>query len=209
MHMMKAIVIGATGTIGREVVKAFTRAGYEVVESSRNGGLKANLEKPETVEELLKETGKVDVIVSAAGYAAMGRIEELSADDFKHSLNSKLMGQVYLVQKGLPYLNAGGSIVITGGIFAYNPFPGTSAIAMVNLALECFTRALALELTGKRKVLVIHPPLVAETASLMGMDPTPYPPASLAGQAYLQAVEKGKPGEAFFMSEYNPQQLEG
>jgi NAD(P)-dependent dehydrogenase (short-subunit alcohol dehydrogenase family) len=204
MHIMKAIVIGATGIIGSEVVKAFRKAGYDVVESSRNSGVKSDLEKPETVEQLFMETGKVDVIVSAAGYAAMGKIEELSADDFKKSLNSKLMGQVHLVQKGLPYLNAGGSIVITGGIYAYNPFPGTSVVAMVNLALEGFTRALALELTGKKKVLVIHPPLVAESASLMGIDPEPYPPASLAGQAYLEAVQKGNPGEAFFMDTFDP-----
>jgi NAD(P)-dependent dehydrogenase (short-subunit alcohol dehydrogenase family) len=206
MHMMKAIVIGATGIIGSEVVNAFRDAGFEVVESSRNDGVRSDLEKPETLEQLFMETGKVDVIVSAAGYAAMGKLEELSADDFKKSLNSKLMGQVYLVQKGLPYLNAGGSIVITGGIYGYNPFPGTSAIAMVNMALEGFTRALALELTDNRKVLVIHPPLVAESASLMGIDPEPYPPASLAGKAYLEAVQKGNPGEAFFMDSFDPRQ---
>lgn len=202
---MKAIVIGATGTIGSEVAKAFREAGYEVTESSRNDGMKADLEEPGTIESLFEKTGKADVIVSAAGYAAMGKFEDLSADDFDKSLRSKLMGQVYLAQKGLPYLKEGGTLILTGGIFAYKPIPGASAIAMVNAGLEGFVRALALEIKGNRKVLVIHPPLVAETASLLGMDPTPFPPASELAKSYVDAVKNGTPGVPVFMEGTKPE----
>jgi NAD(P)-dependent dehydrogenase (short-subunit alcohol dehydrogenase family) len=205
---MRAIIIGATGTIGREVVKVFRNNGYEVTEASRNSHTKVDIENPESVERLLKESGPVDAIVSAAGYAAMGNIKSLTIEDFTKSWNSKLLGQILLAQKGLMYLNRGGTILLTGGIFAWQPVPGSSAIAMVNSALEGFARAVALETDEGKKVLVIHPPLVAETASLIGMDPTPFPSAHEVARAYMDAVTTGKPGIPFFYGSDRPQEME-
>jgi uncharacterized protein YbjT (DUF2867 family) len=43
---MKIIIIGATGTIGSEVVKAILQNKHEVVRASRNGEVKVNLVHP-------------------------------------------------------------------------------------------------------------------------------------------------------------------
>lgn len=62
-------------------------------------------------------------------------------------------------------LNAGGVFIITRGILAYSPMSLTSMIAMVNAGLEGFAGAGALELTEERRIIIVHPAWVAETAA--------------------------------------------
>ncbi len=201
---MKAIVIGATGTIGNAVKNKLEQAGYQVTGASRNSGYSVDIEDEVSVRNLLEHTGKVDAIVCAAGNAAFGELANLSDKDFDLSINNKLMGQVKLLQKGLSYLNPGGTILLTGGIFAYKPMPGSAAIAMVNLALEGFVRAAALETPKNNKVIVIHPPLVAETAREMGMDPAPFLTAEEVSESYLEAIKEGRSGVPFFAKNNTP-----
>jgi hypothetical protein len=61
---------------------------------------------------------------------------------------------------------------------AFQPWPETSNIAMVNAAIDGFVKALVLELTEGRKILVVHPPLVKESAEAMGMKSDGLSPAS-------------------------------
>lgn len=196
--MEKAILIGATGTIGAAVKRKLELAGYEVAGASRSSEISVDIENEESVRLFLESAGKVDAIVCAAGSAAFGEVQKLTDDDFNLSIRNKLLGQVKLLQKGLSYLNPGGTILLTGGIFAYKPVPGSAAIAMVNCALEGFARAAANEIGTSKKVIVIHPPLVAETAVKMGMDPAPYLSADEVANSYVEAIRSGKSGEPFF-----------
>ena len=153
---MKALLIGATGTLGSAVKTRLEMAGYEVTGASRHSEIKVDIENEDSVNYLLEQTGKVDAIICAAGNASFGELTKLSDKEFKLSIDNKLMGQVKLLQKGLSYLNPGGTILLTGGIFAYKPIRGSAAIAMVNGALEGFVRAAALETDNNKKVIVIH-----------------------------------------------------
>lgn len=202
--MKKAILIGATGTLGGEVKKQLEKAGYEVVPASRSSEISVDLEDDESVKRLLESTGPVDAIVCAAGSAAFGEVEKLSDDDFGLSVRNKLLGQIKLLQKGLSKVKPGGTILLTGGIFAYKPIPGAAAIAMVNSGLEGFVRAAANETGDAKKVIVIHPPLVAETAKKMGIDPSPYLSAEEVAGSYLEAIESGKSGVPFFTKGNTP-----
>lgn len=201
---MKAIVIGATGILGSAVVKKLEESGYQVTGASRSSDASVDIEDEDSVKALLDHTGKVDAIVCAAGKGAFGKLETLSDEEFNLSIKSKLMGQVKLLQKGLPYLNPGGTILLTGGIFAYKPMPGSAPLAMVNAALEGFVRAAALETDNNKKVIVIHPPLVAETAEKMGLDPAPFLTAREVSDSYLEAINSGNSGAPFFVKNNMP-----
>jgi NAD(P)-dependent dehydrogenase (short-subunit alcohol dehydrogenase family) len=61
---------------------------------------------------------------------------------------------------------------------------------MVNAALEGFVRAAALEMQDEKRVAVIHPPFVRETAKAMGMDAEPYLPAAKVAETYLETLTK-------------------
>ncbi len=70
---------------------------------------------------------------------------------------------------------------------------------MVNAALEGFIKALALELTEGHRILVVHPPLVKETAQAMGMDDSQSPTALEVAQAYLEGLENNETGVAVYV----------
>jgi NAD(P)-dependent dehydrogenase (short-subunit alcohol dehydrogenase family) len=201
---MKVIVIGASGTIGKAVATALSDAGHEVIRVSRHTQPSLNLDDPASIDGFFKTLGVVDAIVCAAGNAAFGSITQLSDEQIQLCLNSKLLGQVNLVRKGLSHLRPGGVFVLTGGIMAFNPWPQASAVALVNAGLDGFVRGAALDLKDQCRILIVHPPLVRESAVQMGMDGTPFPVAATVAKAYLGALENENTGQAVFLDGYHP-----
>ena len=201
---MKALVVGSNGTIGKEVVKLLKEKGNEVIEASRSTKPSIDIADTSSIESFYSTLGEVDAIICAAGEAAFSSLDKVTDEGIQLSVNSKLLGQVNLVRKGLQNLRPGGVFVLTGGILAYSPMPQTSLIAMVNAALEGFARAVALELTEGRRIVVVHPDWVAETAAKVGMDPAPYPDAAKTASAYLEAIEGNKNGEPVFVEGHKP-----
>jgi NAD(P)-dependent dehydrogenase (short-subunit alcohol dehydrogenase family) len=189
----RVIVIGATGTIGVAVADALAAAGHEVLRASRNGPLAVDLEDPSSIEAMLESAGAVDAIVSTAGRAAFGTVQEASDDAFSLSLESKLMGQVNLIRIATRHLGPTGSITVTTGVLGTTPGPGTAPSAMVNAGLEGFVRAAAQDLVDGPRVLAVSPPFVRETAIKMGMGEQGMPAREVAA-AYVRAVEGHETG---------------
>ncbi len=203
-QLMKIAVIGASGTIGKAITLLLRKQGHEVVEGSRSTQPPIDIDQPGSIDKFYEETGPIDAVVCAAGNAAFGALDSLTDDQFQLCINSKLMGQINLVRKGLSRLNPGGAFILTGGIFAYKPWPQTSAIAMVNAGLEGFVKAAALDLEAKFRLLIVHPPLVKETATQMKMDDSPWPAAAQVAEVYAAAVTGNETGKPVFLNGYNP-----
>jgi len=72
------------------------------------------------------------------------------------------MGQVNLVRLGKAFLNDGGSITLTTGILADEPVDMTTSAAMVNGAIQSFTKAVALELERNIRINVVSADLVED-----------------------------------------------
>jgi len=183
---MKIIVVGATGTIGKEVVRALSGR-HEVVGVSRKSeGVSVDIGEPASIKAMYEKIGPVDAVVSTAGSAAFKPLTNLSDEDFALSLSNKLMGQVNLVRLGIPFVT--GSFTLTSGILAAEPMHGSAAVSLVNAGLEGFVRAAALELSPVR-VNVVSPPWIRETLIALGMDSEGGMPASEVAGAYAEAVE--------------------
>jgi NAD(P)-dependent dehydrogenase (short-subunit alcohol dehydrogenase family) len=193
---MKIVVIGASGTIGRAVVKLLKQK-HEVVAVSRSAGdHRADITNKASLETALGAIGKVDAIVSTAGGAVFKPLAALTDADFEKSLHDKLMGQVNVVRVCAPHILPGGSITLTSGILAQHPIPGSAAISLVNAGLEGFVRAAALELKAANvRVNVVSPPWVKERLVALKMDPAPGMPADDVAKAYAQSVESAASGE--------------
>ncbi|MFB6262890.1 MAG: short chain dehydrogenase [Bradymonadaceae bacterium] len=192
--MSRIAVVGGTGTIGSRVVEALDSDHEVVAVGHSSGDLQVDLASKTSIESLYGELGHVDHVVSTAGVAEFGPLEELSDNDFETSLQNKLMGQINLVRVGADRLDDG-SFTLTSGVLAQNPIPGSAAIATVNAGLEGFARAAALELEGRARVNVVSPGWVAETLEEMGRNPSDGVPASEVARAYVRSVEGDDSGE--------------
>ncbi len=199
---MKIAVIGATGTIGKAVSNLLEDQGHEVIRSSRNSEPKVNIDKPDSIDDFYSKVGKLDSVICAAGIANFGALQKLTDQQIQRGIQSKLMGQVNLVRKGLDNLNKGGVFILTSGMLASKPWPNTSAVAMVNAALEGFTRAAALDLPDEKRICIVSPPLIRETAEKMGRDSKPWPDADKVAEAYLTALIGDTSGEVIYVDGY-------
>ena len=188
---MRILVIGATGTIGKEIVAAL-KSGNEIVEaSSKSSPVKVDITSPDSIKAMFKSVGQVDAIVSAAGGGAWKPLDQLTDQDFEMSLHNKLMGQVNVIRYGFASVRDGGSITVTSGVLAQQPMQGSGAVSLINAGLEGFARAAALEAPRNIRVNVVSPPWVSETLKAMGMDPSHGLPAATVAKSYAQVV-KGK-----------------
>jgi len=186
---MRVILIGFTGTIGREV-KRELGLNHEVVTASRTSGdFRVDIASPDSIEALFRHVGSFDAVVCTAGAARFGRLVELSHDDLMFGLGNKLMGQVNLVRIGLRFINDNGSFTLTSGILARQPMPGSSSISMVNAGLEGFVRAAALEMERGIRVNVVSPVWVKETLETLGWDSSIGMPAEKVARSYKASVD--------------------
>jgi NAD(P)-dependent dehydrogenase (short-subunit alcohol dehydrogenase family) len=192
---MRVIVVGGTGTIGSAVVAALL-AGHEVVAAGRTrGAVQVDLALPDSIRAMFQEVGRFDAVISAAGQAKFGSLDDLTDADYLFSFSNKLMGQVNLVRIGRQFIADGGSFTLTSGVLSQEPMKGSASISMVNAGLEGFVRAAALELPRGIRVNVVSPPWVTETLVARKMDPSHGMPAASVALAYLTSVEGTMTGQ--------------
>lgn len=191
---MRVIVVGATGTIGKAVVKLLSQEHEVVRVASKSGDYRVDMTNKESIEKLFQEVGPFDALISAAGVARFGPLNELSDEDFELGFHGKLMGQVNLVRIGMKYINENGSFTLTSGILSNQPMPGSASISMVNAGLEGFVRAAALEMPRGLRINVVSPPWVKETLTALGMDSSGGMPAEKVAQAYRASISGTRSG---------------
>ena len=191
---MRVIVVGATGTIGKAVVKLLSQEHEVVRVASKSGDYRVDMTNKESIEKLFQEVGPFDALISAAGVARFGPLNELSDEDFELGFHGKLMGQVNLVRIGMKYINENGSFTLTSGILSNQPMPGSASISMVNAGLEGFVRAAALEMPRGLRINVVSPPWVKETLVALGMDSSGGMPAEKVAQAYRASTSGTRSG---------------
>lgn len=193
---MRILVIGATGTIGKEVVSALAD-GNEIVTVTRiSAPISVDLGDPASIRAMYAKVGRVDAVVSAAGATASRKpLAELTDEDFAYSIANKLMGQVNLVRYGIDNVADGGSFTLTSGVLGREPTPGSETISLVNLGLEGFAKAAALDLPRGIRVNVVSPPWVDETIREYALTGLTGLPAAVVARAYVEAVTSSGSGK--------------
>lgn len=192
--MKKILVIGATGLLGREVVKVMKDLG-EVVEASKSSKTHpVDISDVNSLKTLFASVGQVDAMICTAGLVHFKAFVEASDQDWEFGVSNKLMGQVNVVRLGAAYVKPGGSMTLTTGVLSNYPMPGSSIVTTVNAAVDGFVKAAALELQGKVRVNAVSPGWVSETLQAMGMDESPGLPASEIAKTYSQMVQSDQTG---------------
>ena len=199
---MRVIVVGGTGLIGSAVVEALEEMHDVVPVGHSSGEHRVDLASRESIREMYDAVGAFDALVSAAGVARFGALEELSDDDFDTSLHNKMRGQIDLVRYGLGTARDGASFTLTTGVLATIPIEGSAAITPVNAGVEGFVKAAALEMPREMRINAVSPPWVAETLEMLDRDPSAGMPAAEVARAYVAAVEGGMSGRVLSARDY-------
>ncbi|TNE32591.1 short chain dehydrogenase [bacterium] len=201
---MKAIVIGATGTIGKGIASELESKGYKVFSGTRKSIESIDIESDTSVHNFFEQMDRVDAIICAAGSASFVPLNELDEEKIQFSLNSKLAGQLRVAKYGIKNLKENGAIILTGGMFAYEPWPSSSILSTINKGLEGFVKAVTLEMEEGKRIMIAHPPFLSETAEMKGMPTDPWPNSSEVAKSYSKALESGKSGDIIYVDGYEP-----
>lgn len=122
----------------------------------------------------VKETfGQVDVLFVNAGRTTLGSIEDVSEATFDTEMDVNLKGAFFTVQKALPLMGRGSSVIFTSSCLADMAMPGSSAYSASKAAVNSLVKVLAAELAprGIRVNAVSPGPINTPIYGRMGMAP--------------------------------------
>ena len=119
----------------------------------------ANLNDLDRLYESVKRYGRrLDVIFANAGIALQAPFGNVDEKFFDLHFDANVKGLFFSVQKGLPFLNDGGSIILNASIATTKGFPGLSVYSATKAAVRSFARTWTNELRDRRiRVNAISP----------------------------------------------------
>ena len=117
----------------------------------------------EAVQKVVRTFGGLDVAVANAGFAVAGRIEKLSAADWRRQLDVNVIGTAMTARYTIPHLRERkGRLALVGSIASMMSMPGVGAYSASKYAVRAIGQALAVELHGSGvSCTTIHPGYIA------------------------------------------------
>ena len=186
-----ALIAGGSGALGQKVALAFAQAGARVITVDRDTpsvqakgrlAIKADVtnevEVQTLVNDVVRETGRIDVLVNLVGGFATGRVAETDAALWQRMLAMNLTAGFVLSKAVLPHMleRRVGRILHVAARAAVEPFPGAAAYIVSKSGLVALIRALSLEVAGTgvttNGVLPSTMDTPANRASMPDADPT-------------------------------------
>jgi NAD(P)-dependent dehydrogenase (short-subunit alcohol dehydrogenase family) len=163
-----AVITGGTTGIGLATAARFVDEGARVFITGRRqaqldealgqlgeraNGVRGDVGAGADLDRLyaaVAEAGRgLDVLVANAGVTAVARIGDITEDHLDTLVSTNIKGVVFTVQKALPLLNDGASIIITGSTTAERGREGLGVYAATKAAVRSFARTWANELKGR------------------------------------------------------------
>jgi NAD(P)-dependent dehydrogenase (short-subunit alcohol dehydrogenase family) len=113
----------------------------------------------EAVQKIVRTLGGLDVAVANAGFSVAGRVEKLSAADWRRQLDVNVIGVAMTARYSIPHLRERkGRLVLIGSVASMMSTPGMGAYSASKYAVRAIGQALAAELHGSGvSCTTIHP----------------------------------------------------
>jgi NAD(P)-dependent dehydrogenase (short-subunit alcohol dehydrogenase family) len=137
------------------------------------------------------EKGIVDIIVSNAGLTEQALIDSVTPDHFDRTFNLNARAPVFLVQKLLPLMTGGGSIILVSSAMHVMGIPGHTAYAATKAALRSYARTWAAEFKDRGIRVNTLSPGVTDTPILDSQSSTPGERQALVNM-YLSMIPIGR-----------------
>jgi NAD(P)-dependent dehydrogenase (short-subunit alcohol dehydrogenase family) len=163
-----AVVTGGNSGIGLAAAKRFQEEGAKVAISGRskktldeavktigNGvvAVQSDVAKLSDVDKLFSEVsrklGKIDVLFVNAGIVKFVSLAQTSESAYDEQFDINIKGAYFTIQKALPFLNDGASIILNTSVADSTGTAGTSAYSATKAALRSLARTAAAELVER------------------------------------------------------------
>ena len=196
-----AVVTGGNSGIGLAAAKRFAAEGAEVVIIGRRQeeldkaldvigpramaiqGDISRLDDLDRVFDTVKAAkGRIDVLLANAGLGDTQPIGSITEESFDRIFSVNVKGTLFTVQKALPMMKAGGSIILTGSTTGSMGTPAFSVYSASKAAIRNFVRSWALDLVGTGiRVNVLAPGPTSTPGLLNGLARSGQQEAMVAG----------------------------
>ncbi|HDJ2774658.1 TPA: SDR family NAD(P)-dependent oxidoreductase, partial [Serratia rubidaea] len=162
-----AVITGGNSGIGLAAARRFAREGAQVVITGRRQkeldeaialighealAIQGDVSKLADLERIFSHIqqvkGKVDVLFANAGLGELQPLGAITEESYEHTFNVNVKGTLFTVQKALPLMSQGGSIILTGSTTGSMGTPAFSVYSASKAAIRNFARSWALDLQG-------------------------------------------------------------
>jgi NAD(P)-dependent dehydrogenase (short-subunit alcohol dehydrogenase family) len=163
-----AVITGATAGIGLAAAELFVKEGAHVFITGRRQkeldaavraighgvtgvqGDVANLSDLDRLYETVQATGRrIDIVFANAGFGEFRALGEITEEHFDKLFDLNVKGTLFTVQKALPLLNAGASIILTGSVASIKGTPAFWVYGATKAAIRNFVRGWTVELKDR------------------------------------------------------------
>jgi NAD(P)-dependent dehydrogenase (short-subunit alcohol dehydrogenase family) len=116
------------------------------------------------------EKGRIDILVANAGVAEGAPLGAITEDEFDRTFGINVKGTLFTVQKALPLLSEGASIILLASVVGSKGFPNRSVYSATKAALRSFARTWTSDLKSRRIRVNAVSPGVVDTPGLRGLN---------------------------------------
>jgi NAD(P)-dependent dehydrogenase (short-subunit alcohol dehydrogenase family) len=196
-----AVITGANSGIGLASAKRFVAEGAHVyitgrrreelekaVEAIGTGvtAVQGDVSDLDALDRLFAKVGadhgRIDILFANAGLGALEPLGKISVSSFDLIFGVNVKGTIFTVQKGLPLMRNGGSIILTGSTTASMGTPAFSIYSASKAAIRNLARSWTLDLKGTGiRVNVLSPGATATPGLLRALERTGNKDAMIAG----------------------------
>jgi NAD(P)-dependent dehydrogenase (short-subunit alcohol dehydrogenase family) len=210
------VVTGGNSGIGLATARRFVEEGAHVVITGRRekelkeaaasigsnvtavAGDVSRLEDLDRLYAVVKEKhGHIDVLFANAGWGGFVPLEAATEAHFDQTFDANVKGLFFTVQKALPLLKDGGSIILNSSVSNVMGLPGFSAYTGSKAAVRNFARAWTLELKDRKIRVNTMSPGAIETPALgkTGLTAEQVEQAATQFASQIPLGRRGKPEE--------------
>ncbi len=180
-----AVITGGSAGIGLGAARRFVAEGARVfitgrrqseldkaVETIGRGvtAIQADVAKLSDIDHVYDvvkaDVGRIDVLFANAGVYELGTFGEITEEHFDKTFDTNVRGLLFTVQKALPLLAKGSSVILTGSIASIKGFQSFSVYDATKAAIRSFARGWILDLKGRDVRINVLSPGHIETPGL-------------------------------------------
>ncbi|MDQ0314597.1 SDR family NAD(P)-dependent oxidoreductase [Amorphus orientalis] len=182
------VITGGNSGIGLATAKRFVAEGAEVIITGRRQeeldraveaigsgvtAVRGDVSRLDDLDRLVAtvraKSGRIDVLFANAGLGKLAPLGAIDEASFDLTFDVNVKGTLFTVQKALPLMQAGGSIILTGSTAGSMGTPAFSVYSATKAAIRNFARSWALDLKGTGIRVNVLSPGATETPGLKGL----------------------------------------